>query len=182
MADILLVYGTTEGHTRGIAERIFGRCNKAGHNVQIYDATELPADLDVGRFGGVLVAASVHQAHYQSAVEHFAQTDAKALNRLTGAFVSISLNIVSDQEADHDEARDYATKFFEAAGWKPKLVHHAAGALRYSKYDFFKRWMMKQIARYKGEPTDTSKDYEFTDWAALDKFTDTFLAAVANKS
>jgi hypothetical protein len=29
---------------------------------------------------------------------------------------------------------------------------------------------MKEIARRAGGPTDTSRDYEFTDWAALDRF------------
>ena len=29
---------------------------------------------------------------------------------------------------------------------------------------------MKRIARKAGAPTDTSRDFEFTDWAALDRF------------
>jgi menaquinone-dependent protoporphyrinogen IX oxidase len=29
---------------------------------------------------------------------------------------------------------------------------------------------MKQIARKAGAPTDTARDYEFTDWATLDRF------------
>jgi menaquinone-dependent protoporphyrinogen oxidase len=29
---------------------------------------------------------------------------------------------------------------------------------------------MKRIARKAGAPTDTSRDYQFTDWAALDRF------------
>jgi menaquinone-dependent protoporphyrinogen oxidase len=29
---------------------------------------------------------------------------------------------------------------------------------------------MKRIARKAGAPTDTSRDYEFTNWQALDRF------------
>lgn len=46
----------------------------------------------------------------------------------------------------------------------------------FSQYDFFKRWIMRRIAREKGTPSDTSQDYEFTDWLALDGFVDDFLA------
>jgi menaquinone-dependent protoporphyrinogen oxidase len=45
-----------------------------------------------------------------------------------------------------------------------------AGALAYSKYNFFIKLVMKAIARKAGGPTDTSRDYEFTDWPALDRF------------
>jgi hypothetical protein len=47
-------------------------------------------------------------------------------------------------------------------GWSPKLIHHVAGAFRYTSYDFLKRWAMKYIAYRKGAPTDTSRDYELT--------------------
>ena len=33
---------------------------------------------------------------------------------------------------------------------------------------------MKRIARKAGGATDTSRDYEYTDWAALDEFVDRF--------
>jgi menaquinone-dependent protoporphyrinogen oxidase len=45
-----------------------------------------------------------------------------------------------------------------------------AGALAYSKYSFFVKLVMKTIAWKAGGPTDTSRDYEFTDWATLDRF------------
>jgi len=32
------------------------------------------------------------------------------------------------------------------------------------------RFVMKQIARKTGSPTDTSRDHELTDWAAVDRF------------
>ena len=63
------------------------------------------------------------------------------------------------------------------SGWKPAMIHHAAGALRFTQYDFFKRWMMKRIASHENAPTDTSRDHEFTDWTALASFTTDFLKA-----
>jgi menaquinone-dependent protoporphyrinogen IX oxidase len=40
---------------------------------------------------------------------------------------------------------------------------------------FLKRWIMKRIAQKAGGGTDTSKDYEYTDWQALDKFARDFI-------
>jgi menaquinone-dependent protoporphyrinogen oxidase len=58
-------------------------------------------------------------------------------------------------------------------------VHHAAGALKYLEYDFFKRALMRQIARKEGASVDTSRDHEFTDWEALDAFVQEFADDVA---
>jgi menaquinone-dependent protoporphyrinogen oxidase len=42
--------------------------------------------------------------------------------------------------------------------------------MAYSQYGFFLRWIMRMIARRNGEPTDTSRDHDYTDWAAVDRF------------
>ena len=36
---------------------------------------------------------------------------------------------------------------------------------------------MRMIARQQGRPTDTSKDFEYTDWADVEAFVDEFLAS-----
>ena len=49
-----------------------------------------------------------------------------------------------------------------------------AGALKYTEYDFFKRLIMKMISKREGRSTDTSRDYEYTDWNAVTKFVTDF--------
>ena len=39
-----------------------------------------------------------------------------------------------------------------------------------SRYNLPLRWVMKRISRKKGLPTDTSRDYDNTDWAAVERF------------
>ena len=58
----------------------------------------------------------------------------------------------------------------DETGWRPARVLPVAGALAYSRYNFLIRFVMKRIARKAGAPTDTSRDYEFTNWPALDTF------------
>ena len=45
-----------------------------------------------------------------------------------------------------------------------------AGALLYTHYNFFVRWLMKRIVANAGGDTDTSKDYEYTDWSDVRAF------------
>lgn len=55
-----------------------------------------------------------------------------------------------------------------------------SGALRYSQYGFIKRHMMKRISRDMGNPdTDTSRDYEYTDWNDVRHFDEGFLDGLA---
>jgi menaquinone-dependent protoporphyrinogen oxidase len=60
--------------------------------------------------------------------------------------------------------------FVTETGWRPVRSLPVAGALAYSRYNVFIKFVMKRIARKAGAPTDTSRDYEFTDWAALARF------------
>jgi menaquinone-dependent protoporphyrinogen oxidase len=70
------------------------------------------------------------------------------------------------------DARKVIDKFFEATGWRPERVKPVAGALIYSKYNPLLKFMMKRIAKKAGASTDTSRDYEYTDWIGLDRFAD----------
>lgn len=45
-----------------------------------------------------------------------------------------------------------------------------AGALMYSKYSWPLKWLMKRIAKQAGEGTDTSRDYEYTDWQQVEQY------------
>jgi menaquinone-dependent protoporphyrinogen oxidase len=54
-------------------------------------------------------------------------------------------------------------------------VKPVAGALLYTKYNFIVRFVMKQIVKKKSGSTDTSRDHEYTDWAALDRFVEDLL-------
>ena len=55
-------------------------------------------------------------------------------------------------------------------GCDPDLVGLFAGALVYTQYGWMKRRIMRAIARKEGGHTDLTRDYEYTDWAAVDQF------------
>ena len=172
-----IIYGTTEGQTRKIVERMATCIREHGPDVDIVESTALPEDLDLGSSDAIIVAASVHQHRHQSSIVHFVKDNLEALKAKPSAFVSVSLAAAfEDERAD---AQEYVDKFLDETGWQPTETYLVEGALLYTQYDFFKRQMMKLIVWTGGGPTETNHDHEFTDWDALSKFVDGFLEKVS---
>ena len=176
---ILIVYGTTEGQTRKIARFMEDVLQDVGHKVAIADAGDQPPSPD--QYDAILIGGSIHLHKYQAAVSYYITHHLVALNKMPGAFFSVCLAVASALEDEHREAEKIATDFLEQTGWKPMMVTHIAGALKYTQYDFFKRLIMKMISKREGRTTDTSRDYEFTDWDAVKKFVREFAGKVSTK-
>ncbi len=171
---ILIVYGTTEGQTRKITQFMRDRLAGNGKDVTLIEALEAPPDLDPSAFDAVIIAASLHVGKYQAPVVEFASTHHVALNAMHSVFVSVSLAAVGHDEDDLLGLAHCVAQFQHQTGWTPKVLHHAAGAFRFTQYDFLKRWALKYIAWRKGMRTDASVDCELTDWEALGRFVDGF--------
>jgi menaquinone-dependent protoporphyrinogen oxidase len=178
---ILIVYGTTEGHTRHLSEYLAGRLKEAGHEAKVTDAALATGELNPGDYDAVLVAASLHVGRYQSAVVEFARVHHEALNETPSAFISVSLSAAGVNPHDWQGLEQCLAQFLHETMWRPKAVHHAAGAIRYSEYDFFKRLAIQFIARQRGQKTVRSQDYDLTDYSALETFVDGFMAGNVQK-
>ena len=175
--DVLLVYGTTEGQTRKIVERIAERIREHGSKVELVDSTTLPQNRSVRDYDAIVVAASVHQHRHQRSVTHFVKANLDQLKEKPTAFVSVSL--AAAFEEDRQEAQEYVDQFCAETGWRPTETVLVAGALLYTQYDFLKRQIMKFILWKGGGPTDADRDYEFTDWGALSAFADSFVEMIS---
>jgi menaquinone-dependent protoporphyrinogen oxidase len=177
---VLVLYGTTEGQTRKISEFVSDRLKAIGHEASLVDAGDATAsDIKLRDFEGVFIAASVHAGRYQSAVQEFVRSRHQTLNGMRTAFLSVSLSAASKDPDDIKGIAECVRQFTIDTLWKPGEIHHVAGAFRFTQYDFFKRWGMKLIAYQKGVSTDTSHDQEMTDWIALARTVDEFVAKVA---
>ena len=170
--DVLILYGTTEGQTRKIAEFVADRLDSRGLQPAMLDAAT--ADPDPAGFSAALIAASLHAGHYQASVVDYVRRRHAALNAMPTAFLSVSLAAASHDQDDIDGLARCVAEFEHRTQWRPGQVHHVAGAFRFSQYDFLKRWAMKYIAYRKGQPTDASRDYELTDWSSVEGFVERF--------
>ena len=174
MSRALVLYGSSEGQTASIAERVGDLLDDDGHEVTIVHAKHPPAGFSLAAYDGVVVGASVHKGKHQRYVREFVRAHSDELNRLPSAFFSVSLTAMSPAADDERETRGYIEEFLEETGWEPDLTHTVAGALKYREYGLMNRFVMKRIAGKKGIDTDTSRNHEYTDWEDVEAFTREF--------
>jgi menaquinone-dependent protoporphyrinogen oxidase len=168
MARILVVYGTTEGHTAKVAGAIAETLHRLGAVVEVTAADEAAAAPD--GYDAVIVAASVHAGRYQRSVEKWARTHAAALSRKPAAFVSVCLGVLQKDPKVQQDLQAILDRFVATTGWRPAVVKLVAGALPYTRYGWVKRLVMKRIVGKAGGDTDTHRDFEYTDWTELSRF------------
>lgn len=176
---ILVLYATVEGHSRKVATRIAEHLEDRNYITLIGDVRE-PGFTVPGTFDAVFICAPVHVGRYPEPIARFIEDWKDALDLVPTGFVSISLSIDSHDPKERAEAQTFPEKLSMRTGFFASHVHHAAGALKYLEYDYFKRCLMRQIAEKEGGPVDMSRDYEFTDWDALEGFVDDVIAEITD--
>jgi menaquinone-dependent protoporphyrinogen oxidase len=175
MASLLIVYGTTEGHTRKLAGRVATVAFEHHHSATVVDSAANTRLSDARRYDAVVVAGSLHGGRHQPSLVRWVRANRTALDSLPTAFFSVSLSAAGKKERERRGARECADRFVAETGWIPGMVRLVAGKLAYSKYPFLVRQAMRFIAWRAGGDTDTSRDYEYTDWAALRADVEEFL-------
>jgi menaquinone-dependent protoporphyrinogen oxidase len=179
MKPLLVVYATREGHTRKIAERVAATMRARNDVVDVVEAASAAAGFDVSRYGGVVLAASLHGGKHEREMVDFVKANHAALDSVPTAFLSVSLTEagVEDRTAPFErrakaaeEVKAAVEAFCHETGLHPSRVWPVAGALLYREYGVLKRLVLRMIVQRKGGDTDTSRDYDYTDWEALDRF------------
>jgi menaquinone-dependent protoporphyrinogen oxidase len=176
---VIVVYATREGQTRKIANYVAAAIRSRGNTVDVVDAARPPADLDLSRYGGAVIAASVHLGAHEREMIDFVGLHREALDRMPTAFLSVSLSEAGaeDRTAPLDvrakaaeDVKRLVETFCRRTGLHPSRAWPVAGALMYSEYGPLKRLVMRAIARGAHADTDVSHDHEYTDWQGLDRF------------
>ena len=176
MKSVLVVYGTTEGQTRKIAEFIAAAMNERGVVVEVVDSASVRAALVQPVHAAVVVCGSLHHGRYRASLLRFVKENLAWLANVPAALVTVSLTAARNDDQSRDELRASEEAFCRKTGWTPAMSRHVAGALRYTDYSFFNRLMVRAIANRQGGDTDASHDHEYTDWNGLTDFVETFLA------
>jgi menaquinone-dependent protoporphyrinogen oxidase len=181
MASTLVLYGTGEGQTAKVADRLAARVRDRGHEVTVVDVEDAPPDLSVEDHDAVLLGSSIHVGKHESGVREFAKRNREALSARPTGFFQVSLSSAVDDEERRGEAAGYVEDLVSGTGWDPDRIGLFGGALRYSKYGFLKRLLIKRIAKGATGDTDTSRDYEYTDWDEVEAFADDFAGFVETR-
>ena len=168
--NILIIFGTGEGHTRKIADFCSDHLKDAGHNTEIRNSDRRMADLDISEFDAVILASSVHQKRHRESLENYAVAHRKSLEKIPCLLLSVSLAIAF--ENGEIEANNYVQGFIENTGFEPNSVVLVAGALRFDQYSYYMSQIVEHVV-LEGHG-EIKKDREFTDWELLASQIDSF--------
>ena len=167
MKSVLLLYASTEGQTEKIALVIADHLRHEQVKTVLVNAEDsanlnalVLADFDMLVFG-----ASLHVGKIDKTIQTFINAHAQEIAAKPRAFFLVSLS-AAEKEVEKREAwlEDARRKLQACLDVSFNDIEMIAGALKYSAYSWPVRFMMKRIAGKAGGDTDTSKDYEYTDW------------------
>lgn len=163
---VLILYASTHGQTEKIVSKLavtLGLCDLQVAIRDVHAGREERPDA----YDAIVVAASVHAGHHQREIVNWVHHNIDELAHRPNAFISVSLSSADADEEARANAIKYIEDFIRDTRWRPDRSEPVAGALLYREYNPFTRTLVKLIARSTGHETDTSRDYEFTDWEAI---------------
>lgn len=175
MARILIIYESRYGQTEKISKFILDRLQSKGHSVDFVNLSKNQL-VDPANYDGVIAGAGIYGSRYPRAVRTWAKKYSQYLNRKPSAFFSVCLAVLQQKnEKAQKEIKKLEEGFFTKTSWFPKTHNIFAGALSYSKYNWFMKQVMRLISRSGGGETDVSRDYEYTNWNDVGRFADDFM-------
>ena len=167
MYDTLIIYSSTDGHTKTICKRISNSLDKNNEIkiVSLDDATKL----DLSIFNKIIIGASIRYGKHSKKLYKFITLNQNVLDQKQSIFFSVNV-VARKLEKNTPETNPYIKKFLKISNWRPKKIGVFAGRVDYPNYGFFDKYVIKLIMFLTNGPTDTSQSYEFTDWSKVDKF------------
>ena len=164
---ILIIYSSTDGHTKKICEVIKENLidkgelhltsieNVSGTNVQFYDY--------------IIIGASIRYGKHNRKVFDFIEKNLNIIEKKKNAFFSVNV-VARKNEKNTPETNPYIKKFLSKTRWKPKKLGVFAGKVDYPNYSFINKQIIRFIMFITKGPIDTSKSFEFTNWDNVKKF------------
>ena len=168
MAKILILYSTTDGHTRDICLRLQRIVECRNHRAALFPIADA-ASVDLKAFDKIVIGASIRYGRHSPDVYAFIKRNSRLLDTKPNAFFSVNL-VARKPEKNRPETNPYLKKFLKRISWKPKKLAVFAGKLDYPKYRFLDRLMIRFIMWMTKGPTDPNTSFEFTDWNLVDNF------------
>jgi len=177
MRTTLLIYSSTDGHTRAIAERIATRFEQAAQPLELVPADALEQHPPDGH-AGIIAGAPVRYGKHDPRVIDYLEQHAETLTSMPNAFFSVNL-VARTPEKRNPETNSHVRKFLEKLRFRPAHVEVIAGRLDYPAYRWLDRQMIRLIMKMTGGPTSGTEVIDYTDWDQVDRFGDMMAARCA---
>jgi len=167
MTKILILFSTTDGHTKEICLRL-KQAIGTSHETTLLAISESD-NFDLDGFDKIVIGASIHYGKHSPLVHRFIRCHESVLNSKPNAFFSVCL-VARKPEKNTPETNPYLKKFLKNMSWRPQKMAVFAGKLNYPIYGMIDRQMIRLIMWMTNGPTDTSAVTEFTDWQKVEEF------------
>jgi menaquinone-dependent protoporphyrinogen oxidase len=168
VANILMAYSTTDGHTAHICERLQAVIEPRGHRVSVMPLAACGA-ADLAACDVVVLGASIRYGKHKPEVAAFIARHQAALEARPNALFSV--NVVARKPGkDVPEGNPYLQKFLRRIRWKPQRLAVFAGRIDYPSLGTLDRTMIRLIMWMTKGPTDPTAVVEFTDWSRVEAF------------
>ena len=167
MTNTLIIYSSTDGHTKTICKRLtnFLKNRDEIKVISLDDAKKF----ELSEFTKIIIGASIRYGRHSKELYKFINSNKDILNQKQSVFFSVNV-VARKPEKSIPETNPYIKKFLKISSWKPKKIGVFAGKVDYPNYGFFDKYIIKLIMFITNGPTDTSRSYEFTDWSKVDEF------------
>lgn len=171
MADIIIIYSTTDGHTRDICSFLLPVVEEYGNQVTTMSIDDVDT-VDLTSFDKIVIGASIRYGKHSKKVYAFIKRNLAILEEKPSAFFSVNV-VARKPEKNQPETNPYLKKFLKQISWEPKKLAVFAGKIDYQKYSFWDRSMIRLIMWMTKGPTDPKAKIEFTDWQQVKIFAQT---------
>lgn len=168
MAQVLILYSTTDGHTVEICKRLKAVIEEKGDRVDLANLADNPQLADF-TFDKIVIGASIRYGKHQKTVYDFIRDNRETLDKTPNALFSVNV-VARKPEKNTPETNPYLQKFLKQIDWKPQNLGVFAGKLAYPALGAFDRTMIRFIMWMTKGPTDPTGTYEFTDWNKVEEF------------
>jgi menaquinone-dependent protoporphyrinogen oxidase len=151
-----------------IAARIADVVEQEGGRVHLENVVEIHGALDLRAFDVVVLAGAVMWGRHARRLRRFIRQNIVLLSSIRSVLVSVS-NAACSAEG-RPVAEEYARRLFRETGWQADSLVLFGGGATFTKYGFFTRLVMTRVEREHGRGTERTRDYDYTDWEAVDAF------------
>ena len=174
-----VLYATREGQAERVANHVATDLRRRRIEAQVINVRDVKGTIDWRAYDQAYVVASVHTGHHEKEMIAFVRRFKDELTERHAPFLSLTLsqagaelltNTLVQRQTAHGDALQMISDFMKETGWHPARILPVAGALNYSRYNFLMKWIMKRIAHKAGFDGPATRDYEFTNWPAVDRF------------
>jgi len=168
MANILIIYATTDGHTLKISEHLRQLIEQHDHQVTLMPVNDA-LNMNPEPFDKIVLGASIRYGKHGKQVYEYIKRNEHLLDSRPNAFFSVNV-VARKPEKNQPETNPYLKKFLKQISWQPKELAVFAGKIDYQRYSFRDRQIIRLIMWMTKGPTDPETVVEFTDWKQVETF------------